>query len=353
MNIRMLGRTTVLALLVFAFIGASGCGYKNKPIPPEEVVPIQINDLRYSTNDEGVKLTWSFPVKTIRGAGIENISSFQLYRAEIPLKEYCGSCPIPFGEPMALNGGVPFDGQQRRIASHLATKLRSGHKYFYKVRAKTSWWADSDDSNIITFVWFEPASSPQGLKAIASDKNISLKWQPVTSRADGKPLDMNVKYQVMRSQGGKDFKKIGKPIVDTRYIDKNLQNGQKYFYTVQSIVSYEGELAEGGVSEKASAVPVDLTPPDAPEGVTAVSTDVGIKVFWDQSDSRDLGGYKIYRREADTKGYTLVGTLQPEFTLFVDNKASDEIRYYYAVTAIDTAQPPNESKKSKEATIRY
>ena len=36
----------------------------------------------------GVRLSWSYPVKTIKGTDIVDISSFDLYRAVIPLSDY-------------------------------------------------------------------------------------------------------------------------------------------------------------------------------------------------------------------------------------------------------------------------
>ncbi len=39
---------------------SSGCGYKNLPVPPESVVPVAVQDLRYVVDDKGVKLSWTF-----------------------------------------------------------------------------------------------------------------------------------------------------------------------------------------------------------------------------------------------------------------------------------------------------
>ncbi|MGW8192888.1 MAG: fibronectin type III domain-containing protein [Desulforhopalus sp.] len=339
------------------FLGTSllvtGCGYKNPPIPPENVVPKAIENLLYTVEDDGVKLTWSYPVETIKGSAIDDISSFELFQAEIPLDEYCGSCPIPFGEPLELDGGSPIDGEVRRKATFTATQLRSGYKYFYKVRSRTSWWAASADSNIITFLWFQPAAAPAGVEAVAGDRQVTLSWQPVTTLVDGDSLDMPVRYQVLRSFGGKEMIKTGAPTSGTNYVDQQVVNGRKYFYAVQSLMVHDDELVEGKISEKVAVSPVDMTPPVAPSGVTAVRTDVGIKIFWDSSDEPDVTGYRVYRRAADKDKYELLGTVKAQYTLFVDSKAGDSVRYYYAVTAIDQSSPPNESKKSREATVRY
>ena len=43
------------------FLSFGGCGYKNDPVPPASVVPKAIEDLRYSIDESGVSLTWSYP----------------------------------------------------------------------------------------------------------------------------------------------------------------------------------------------------------------------------------------------------------------------------------------------------
>lgn len=339
--------------LVGASLLVAGCGYKNPPIPPQSVVPKPIDDLLFTVRDDGVQLSWSYPVQTIKGSPIEDISSFELFRAEIPLEEYCGSCPIPFGEPMEIDGGSPFDGEVRRKATYDSSLLRSGHKYFFKVRSRTSWWASSIDSNVITFLWFQPAEAPVGVKALPGDRQVTLSWQPVTTLSDGSPATMPIRYQLLRSIGGQDMVKTGDLLSSASFVDRQVLNGKKYFYAVQSMMDYNGDLVSGGVSDKVAVTPVDLTPPLPPSGVTAVRTGVGIKIFWDRSDESDIAGYRVYRRAADKDSYESMGEVKAEYTLFVDSKAGDRVRYYYAVTAIDQSSPPNESNKSREATVRY
>jgi hypothetical protein len=352
----MMNNRCLVRVAGFFFLGASlffagGCGFKNKPVPPEAVVPQAIDDLRHTTSDKGVQLTWSYPVRTIRGSVIEDISSFELYRAEIALADYCPSCPIPFTEPISVSGGPSLDGETRRRVTYDSHLLRPGYKYYYKVRSRTSWLADSADSNIITFVWFDPASAPTALTAKPGDRQVALTWPPVTMKTPSQ--DMIIKYQVIRRATGQEPAKIGDPLAATSYVDRQVSNGQKYIYTVQTLTDYRGELAEGGVSKEVEAMPLDQTPPASPTGVTAVQTGAGIKVFWDRSDAADLAGYRVYRRTAEQERYELLGKVEPQYTLFVDAKASENVRYYYAVTALDGATPPNESSKSKEATIRY
>ncbi len=335
------------------FLG--GCGYKNQPVPPDSVVPVAVNDLRYAVNEKGLTLNWSYPVKTIAGTDIQDISSFDLFRAVVPLEDYCGTCPVPFGESMELPGGVTEDETKKvRQAEYTSALLRPGHMYFFKVRSRTSWWSDSDDSNIVSFVWHVPAKAPAKLMAEAKDGLISLAWQPVTSLVDDRKVgDIGaVTYQIMRSIGGDKFTPLGEPIANANHQDRQVINGKKYFYKVQSIMSFDGNKVAGGVSETIDVSPIDSTPPMTPAGVTAIQSGSEIKVIWNKSNEKDVVGYRVYRRLASEDKPVLLGEVKSIYTLYVDKAAPQGKRVYYSVSAIDQASPANESSLSKEATIR-
>ena len=353
MNIVRRTRFAGACLLIgAAMLFAGGCGYKNHPVPPDTVVPETIKDLRFDADAKGVTLSWSFPVETIKGTDIENLASFELFRAEVSLKDYCGTCPIPFAQPMEKPGGVTKEDGKKRRATYEFTDLRPGYKYFFKVRSRTSWFAESADSNIISFIWNVPAKAPEGLSAKAGNKQVLLNWQPVTTLQDGSPIDKPLQYQISRSTGGKEFEKIGVVEGATSFVDKSVVDKQQYNYQVQSQLKVGREIVAGGMSQPVSTLSVDQTPPSPPTGVTAIETDSGIKVLWEKSPEEDLGGYKVYRR-SEGAGAEVIGTVQPVYTIFVDTKATAGVRYYYSVTAVDQAKPANESEKSAEATTRH
>ena len=249
--------------LLTALLTVGGCGYKSEPVPPESVVPKAIDDLRYSIDDSGVRLTWSYPVKTIKGTDIADISSFDIYRAVLPLSDICATCPIPFGEPIEIPGGVTSEEGRRRTAEYRTSLLRSGHKYYFKVRSRNSWWADSANSNVVSFLWHIPAAAPEELAAAADDSRISLSWKPVAALIDGSAADGDITYQVLRSQGGKEFEQLAASISQPQYVDSKVINGQKYFYKVQSQLNVQGNVVNGGMSEVVSSSPIDKTPPSA------------------------------------------------------------------------------------------
>ncbi len=337
-----------LTLMVLA-----GCGYKNAPVPPETVVPEAVSDLHYTIDPKGVVLDWSYPVETINGTKIGDIKSFELYRAEIPLNELCGNCPVPYGEPIEVAGGMVYDAMKRRTASYSDSFLKPQHKYFFKVRSRLSWWASSDDSNVVSFIWFTPAEAPENVRSSAGDGQIRISWSPVTRLIDGAAPQLPVRYQLQRSVAGKPFQNVGKPSAVTSYLDRQVVLGQKYFYRVQSVLEYKGQYSRGGISENILAVPVDLSPPPAPVNLVATRMNSGIKLYWQQVNSDDLKGYRVYRRLASETKLSLIAELAGNEAGYVDTDAASNVRYYYAVTAIDWAKPANESDFSIEVTPRY
>ncbi len=329
-----------------------GCGYKTEPVPPDAIVPRAIEDLRYAVSDKGVTLSWTFPKETIKGTDLTDIMTFDVYRAVVPVNDYCATCPIPFGEPVAVAGGI-VDPENDRRGVYETALLRSGHKYFFKVQARTSWWAASADSNIVSFVWHTPAKGAEGIAAQAADSEVNLSWQPVTQLKDGRTTEYSVLYQVQRSQDGRPFMDVGAPVAQTRFTDRELENGVAYSYQVQSVLMVGEFAVSGGLSGVATAVPVDQQAPAPPTGVTVVETTGGIKVFWDKSRDADVKGYRIYRRAANESKGKLIGDVAAVYTIFEDTGIVAGTSYYYTVTAYDTAAAANESENSREVSVRH
>ena len=124
-------------------------------------------------------------------------------------------------------------------------------------------------------------------------------------------------------------------------------------YKIQSVLQVDGNAVGGGMSEAVTAVPVDLTAPESPTGVTVVATGKVVKVFWDKVAADDLQGYHVYRRAADQKKRELIADVQAIYTIYEDNNVPAQGPVYYSVTAYDRMKPANESRPSAEATARY
>ena len=129
-------------------------------------------------------------------------------------------------------------------------------------------------------------------------------------------------------------------------------NGKTYFYEVQSLMMLGKDRISGGVTEIADASPIDITPPETPTGVRATATSAGTRVFWDRPDDLSVAGHRVYRRIRGQGPAEQIGEVAMPSSIFVDDSVPENASVFYFVTAIDTADPANESKASNEATVR-
>ena len=343
-------RFTAVTVLLFILL-LSGCGRKTALVPPQKLVPVSINDLRYVLDENSVTLKWSYPTKMENGDELQAIEIFEIYRAVIPVEEFCEGCPVQYEEPIEVDGGHLPPAGGARSGAYTEAYLQSGYRYLYKVRSRAGWWYASADSNVVSFARTVPPKAPQGVRIEAGDRSLALRWEPVTHNAEAEPLAHAALYQVYRRIGNEDFAALGDPVQEPVFIDAGLINERHYSYKVRALIAYMDTLQAGGASQVVSGVPKDRTPPPQPQNLVAVEIPGGIKLAWQAVGTDDLGGYRIYRREEAAAGPELLAEMGPEQNQYTDRSTSTGRKWFYTVTSFDTAQPFNESLPSGEAVI--
>jgi hypothetical protein len=89
---------------------------------------------------------------------------------------------------------------------------------------------------------------------------------------------------------------------------------------------------------------VDTTPPAAPTGLTSVTGDRAVYLYWNPNKEKDLAGYRVYRNTAPSGYFMMIADVRENS--YVDRDVENGITYYYAVSAYDSAG--NESELSQE-----
>ncbi|MDB5357129.1 MAG: repeat-containing protein, partial [Phycisphaerales bacterium] len=198
--------------------------------------------------------------------------------------------------------------------SYRDTGLTEGSHHYYEVRAiqsVPSAFAGPLDLFAIPMV--------PGLTAnTVSSSTIDLTWGAATS-----PGATGV--QVWRSSDGVTYSLLTTLAPDaTNYTDTGVPEATPYLYQVR--------VAEGSASSASDTV-YAITIPAAPTGLTATADGGAVDLSW-ADNSQNESAYNIYR-STDDSTFTLIDTVPPNTTAYIDTGAPDGSTDYYQVSAAD------------------
>jgi hypothetical protein len=138
------------------------------------------------------------------------------------------------------------------------------------------------------------------------------------------------------------------PLDAPSFIDRAFQYDVEYVYFVRATTAEKNSTCESAASPAAEVKPHDRFAPDAPTGLAVAAEGDVIRVYWFPNSEADLGGYRVYRRASDATETAFLADVPATETSFIDSGAKRGVRYYYSVSAVDTAAPVNESARSEE-----
>ena len=138
------------------------------------------------------------------------------------------------------------------------------------------------------------------------------------------------------------------PLDAPSFIDRAFQYDVEYVYFVRATTAEKNSTCESAASPAAEVKPHDRFAPDAPTGLAVAAEGDVIRVYWFPNSEADLGGYRVYRRASDATETAFLADVPATETSFIDSGAKRGVRYYYSVSALDTATPVNESARSEE-----
>jgi hypothetical protein len=88
----------------------------------------------------------------------------------------------------------------------------------------------------------------------------------------------------------------------------------------------------------------DVTPPAAPQGLSATQEYDSVVCRWTANNEPDLAGYRVFRSlQAGLPVWSRIGDVPAPDTVWADTAIAPGVIYHYAVAAYDTANPHNES----------
>ena len=187
-------------------------------------------------------------------------------------------------------------------------------------------------------------ASPSSLTALARVDGIELSWQPVAGALG---------YVLYRRDASS--RNYGEPIAtvvapESKAVDTKAVIGSSYIYAVTS-VARRAPILESAIQREVEVRYNDRFPPQPVQDLVALSEDGKIRLVWSASDSLDVAGYRVYRRDgAGGEFRSLQPQARPE-TEFEDGTLTFGVRATYRVTAVDSTGNESEPREI-EAALR-
>jgi hypothetical protein len=358
------------------------CGKKGPILPPLEKIPQTVAGLTLNQVGLELHLSWRLPTSYLDGSPIETVSLLEMWRYEEEIEPQVvtdteaaldpeaeapeAASQIPLTPEKMRSGAVlwqefsadsfsdlqpdPEGAPQEFSFLYLLNKEDVGLKKLgFSVKVRDSKGRSSDFSSWAAVESLNTVAPPSGLKAELSPQHIRLTWQaPEKNLAGSEPPEIKG-YNLYRVSGDEAPQMLNQSLViEPNYEDKSIEFGTLYVYLVRAVSRESSPLQESADSEPMEIKAEDSFPPAAPKGLIAISSGGTISLSWDLNQESDLTGYKLWRRPVGADVFELLTPEGIDENTYTDSRIQKNIRYDYAVSALDRAG--NESPRSKSVT---
>jgi hypothetical protein len=348
-----------LCLVPFA-LSLSGCGKRRPPLPPVENIPQRTELLSGVQRGNQVILSWPAPRRNASDESVQSIRRADVYRLAEAVNDPLPLTEEEFSARSTLIGSITF-GQTAQTAGTISytdeLSLTEPVRLRYAVRYVNAAGQRASFSN---FLLIEPAASVSQPPVLSStpevrENAVIVRWEAPAANVDNtKPANLlgyNV-YRSARSQNEPAQTPLNsRPINATSFADQSFAFGEEYIYLVRAVsLGTGGEQVESLNSNAVDVKPLDTFPPAPPSGLTVAASPapLRISIFFAANQERDIAGYDLYRStdpNLPKEQWTKLNRNLLDRTTFQDEAVQSGKRYYYYVTAIDSAG--NVSKPSE------
>jgi len=348
--------TATLLLVVGTLLMTAACGSPGVPMPPSLEVAQPVTDLRATRKGDKVTLTWTAPVHTTERRNIDQGGTVEICRA-LALMKQCGAPVehIRFDKPGNKGGAGQHESYQNQLP---ASGAESSADYFYAVNVKNSYGKSAGLSNQVQVPAVPTLAPPVGLEAQLNADGVNLTWAATPASASGSSLRFI--YRIYRRELGATQEAIAGEVPVSSELPMLTDHGfeweKTYDYraTVVTVIPQANgseQQVEGDDSPSVRVVTHDIFPPATPNGLQAVFSGPGQKLFidlvWMPNSEADLAGYNVYRSEAGSQPQKITEELLKS-PAFRDSQVSAGREYTYSISAMDVRG--NESPHSETAS---
>jgi hypothetical protein len=352
-------------LLLMSFFS---CGKKGPLQPPIVRIPKTAEYVGLIQRGGKVLLRWKNPVNYIDGNPIIGLSEVEIWLLEKSWEEIETPELTETGEPVESDWErefkktghllltiskeeLPdyiFDAEVENPVMQFIYSLDRdfmSKKCLFSIRVKDIRKRKSLYSTPISFDSKILSNPPVNLNAKVFADKIEMKWDPPGENIDLSTPPLVVGYNVFRSAGKSKPVQLNSSLIKGQsYEDKTFIFGTTYSYFIRASATEFSPYQESEDSEVIEISPKDMFPPAPPKGIVLVTGQDILSLSWDANQESDLKGYLVWKRaEGESEFVALMEEPILENT-YTDSSVEKNVRYYYAITALDKAG--NESQKS-------
>ena len=235
--------------------------------------------------------------------------------------------------------------------------LEKNTAYYYRIKAFDTKGKESDFSTTIRAETALAPNPPIILNTESHVKSIKILWSPNPTKSPDPHKLMGYKVYRAKTEEGPyakianlTEKDLGRDIdtaADIAYLDRNLVDGEHYYFKVSA---YNEKNLESDFSSgmKGSCLPVV-------NGVVATGDMIRqLELRWTPTLSEHVKGYVIYRSMSSERGFIKITTIiGRETDHFIDTKGlEDKTTYYYRVSLFEDNEREGSMSRVVSATTK-
>jgi fibronectin type 3 domain-containing protein len=355
-----------LQLLTFALVLClpAACGKRRPPLPPTENVPQRTELLSGVQRGNQVILSWPAPRRNAPEGSVQSIRRIDIYRVSESTDDPLPLTEEEFASRATLIGSVPFSsiGRATEDLTYIDTlTLNEPVRLRYALRYVNATGQRASFSN---FLLIEPAtrvSQPPVLLSVTNESEnvVKIRWQTPPANVDNSTpvnlLGYNI-YRTDRSQNEPAQTPLNNEVLTAaEFNDQTFKFGEEYVYLVRAVsLGTGGAQVESLNSNALSIAPRDAFPPSAPASVSIAPAPRRLSLFFPANPERDVAGYNIYRStdaNAPKESWTKLNRSLLERTTYQDDAVESGVKYFYYLTAVDTAGNTSQPSEVVSETV--
>lgn len=294
-------------------------------VAPAPATQVRAEDV---SNDNGGVARISWTLSADDGGGVDDVVRYDILRTTDPQASAAVIGTVGAGE-----------------SSYEDVTVEDGLDYYYVVRVTDG--LNSADSEIAGPARPTDDLAPAAPTVLSADTIpggqgtlVTLEWQ--LSADDGAAAGDVREYQIYRALAPTEF---GAPLATVpagtgSYVDADAYPSVDYYYSVRA---FDGRFRSDPSPVAGPVHSVDTTPPDPPLDLQATAEPSRVSLVWDASISTDVAGYYIYRSRGTITNFQRLNGVPLNALFYMDEAVTENVKYYYRISAIDRATPFNES----------